>query len=111
MDPKKSKARFSTRHLTRPLCPEHGVSLLVKRTVGAVQYRYCQVPGCRHSMTTHRSFAPHKRWPRENDSPVEVKPNSENIGLSAAEHCLASRDRVDPVEHDPHAIAPVPVAA
>ena len=37
--------------------------MLVGRTVGAVQYRYCTVAGCDCAVTTYRSDAPHKRWP------------------------------------------------
>ena len=37
--------------------------MLVGRTVGAVQYRYCTVEGCDCAVTTYRSDAPHKRWP------------------------------------------------
>jgi len=37
--------------------------MLVGRTVGAVQYRYCTVAGCTCAVTTFRSDAPHKRWP------------------------------------------------
>ena len=51
------------RGLVRPRCPEHGGEMLVGRTVGAVQYRYCTVAGCDCAVTTYRSDAPHKRWP------------------------------------------------
>lgn len=37
--------------------------MLVGRTVGSVQYRYCKVEGCNCATTTFRSDAPHKRWP------------------------------------------------
>lgn len=37
--------------------------MLVGRTVGCVQYRYCTVEGCSCATTTFRSDAPHKRWP------------------------------------------------
>ena len=51
------------RGLVRPRCPEHGGEMLVGRTVGSVQYRYCTVEGCTCATTTFRSDAPHKRWP------------------------------------------------
>jgi hypothetical protein len=53
----------SQRGLVRPRCPEHGGEMLVGRTVGCVQYRYCTVEGCPCAVTTFRSDAPHKRWP------------------------------------------------
>ena len=57
--------------LTRPLCPVHGLALLVGRTVGTVQYRYCRVPGCHESRTTLREKSPHKGlgWGKKRDSP------------------------------------------
>lgn len=51
------------RGLVRPRCPQHGGEMLVGRTVGSVQYRYCTVAGCNCAVTTFRSDAPHKRWP------------------------------------------------
>ncbi|MFM8218760.1 MAG: hypothetical protein ACKOJF_07535, partial [Planctomycetaceae bacterium] len=44
----------------RPCCPVHAGPMLVGRTVGRVQYRYCRVPGCRESCTTLRALHPHK---------------------------------------------------
>lgn len=38
----------------RPVCPIHGVPLLVGRTRGRVQYRYCTIAGCHASMRTRR---------------------------------------------------------
>lgn len=45
----------------RPHCPIHGVQLLVGRTVGMVQYRYCTVPGCQESARTERKLRPDRR--------------------------------------------------
>jgi hypothetical protein len=45
----------------RPHCPVHNVQLLVGRTVGAVQYRYCTVPGCHESIRTERKLKPDRR--------------------------------------------------
>lgn len=43
---------------SRPRCPVHLTQLLVGRTLGTLQYRYCPVPGCRMSLRTRRlSFA------------------------------------------------------
>ncbi|MFN9373854.1 MAG: hypothetical protein ACK6D3_18375 [Planctomycetaceae bacterium] len=55
--------RRTQRGLARPRCPRHGGEMLVGRTVGSVQYRYCTVTGCNCAVTTFRSDAPHKRWP------------------------------------------------
>ena len=55
---RKASERPSVRD--RPCCPVHAVPMLVGRTVGRVQYRYCQVPGCRESCTTLRALHPHK---------------------------------------------------
>ncbi len=56
--------------LERPVCPDHGLALLVGRTLGTVQYRYCRVEGCKQSRVTSREHSPHKRWPaRNNPSP------------------------------------------
>jgi hypothetical protein len=63
--PRRRRGRGRTqRGLVRPRCPEHGGEMLVGRTVGSVQYRYCTVDGCPCATTTFRSDAPHKRWPR-----------------------------------------------
>ena len=35
--------RRTQRGLARPRCPRHGGEMLVGRTVGSVQYRYCTV--------------------------------------------------------------------
>ncbi len=43
------------------LCPVHGVQLLVGRTVGALQYRYCTVTGCHESARTKRKLNPEQR--------------------------------------------------
>ncbi|MSR59519.1 MAG: hypothetical protein EXS05_18065 [Planctomycetaceae bacterium] len=53
----------------RPVCPAHGVPLLVGRTYGDVQYRYCTIEGCKHSICTKRP-RPHR--PGLNSRPVEV---------------------------------------
>ena len=37
-----------------PLCPEHGVPMLVGRVVRRLQYRYCPIPGCPQSARTMR---------------------------------------------------------
>ena len=50
-----------------PLCPVHGVSMLVRRTMGEVQYRYCSAPGCRESTRTRRALPD----PPPSASPVE----------------------------------------
>ncbi|MFN0051314.1 MAG: hypothetical protein ACKV0T_03935 [Planctomycetales bacterium] len=39
---------------TRPRCPHHDVPMLVGRTKGKLQYRYCNVPGCDESRRTRR---------------------------------------------------------
>lgn len=43
---------------SQPICPVHGVQLLVGRTVGTVQYRYCPVSGCHESARTRRALNP-----------------------------------------------------
>lgn len=63
--PRRGRGR-TQRGLVRPRCPEHGGEMLVGRTVGCVQYRYCRVEGCGCAATTFRSDAPHKRWPPAN---------------------------------------------
>ena len=45
--------------LERPVCPVHGLAMLVGRTVDDLQYRYCRVDGCGASCTTLRRSAPH----------------------------------------------------
>lgn len=42
-------------------------------------------------------------------SPVKVKPSRNNVGRRCSERCVCSGERMDPVEHDASAIAPVPV--
>lgn len=38
----------------RPLCPVHKRPMNVNRVIGARQYRYCPVDGCRESIQTYR---------------------------------------------------------
>lgn len=57
----------SGRGAERPVCSRHGLAMLVGRTVGSLQYRYCRVQGCQESQVTSRDAAPHKRWPPRND--------------------------------------------
>jgi hypothetical protein len=40
----------------RPVCPLHDVPLLVGRTRGRIQYRYCPVAGCHESIRTVRQL-------------------------------------------------------
>lgn len=40
----------------RPVCPIHGVPLLVGRTRGRIQYRYCTISGCHESIRTRRQL-------------------------------------------------------
>lgn len=41
----------------QPVCPKHGVPMLVNRTKGDVRYCYCPVPGCRESAKQIRDAA------------------------------------------------------
>jgi hypothetical protein len=50
----KLRIRSRRNFVAPPLCPEHGVSMRVGRTVGQVQYRYCMHPGCTQSCRTIR---------------------------------------------------------
>lgn len=59
-----------------PLCPEHGVPLLVGRVVRRVQYRYCPVEGCRQSARTWRILPGRPRKPKGNQKTTE-EPQSE----------------------------------
>ena len=47
---------MKTRRKTRlpPLCPVHGVRMLVKHASRTLQYRYCTVPGCTKSLRVER---------------------------------------------------------
>ncbi len=72
--PRRRRGRARTqRGLVRPRCPVHGGEMLVGRTVGCVQYRYCTVEGCPSAVTTFRSDAPHKRWPPASHEAVAVR--------------------------------------
>jgi hypothetical protein len=91
--PARRRGRGRTqRGLVRPRCPEHGGEMLVGRTVGSVQYRYCTVEGCPCATTTFRSDAPHKRWPPPAHAPGSARargrvadPGADNPGRSAGE--------------------------
>lgn len=72
-NPSRKRRSKPQRRLVRPRCAEHDRELLVGRTVGAVQYRYCPVPGCCSAETTFRGDAPHKRWPPDPDSPRRTR--------------------------------------
>ena len=37
-----------------PVCPEHGIPMLVGRVVRRLQYRYCPIQGCSQSARTRR---------------------------------------------------------
>jgi hypothetical protein len=39
-----------------PLCPVHGVRMLVGHASPTHQYRYCRVPGCTQSQQSSRMF-------------------------------------------------------
>ena len=56
----------------RPTCPVHGLPMLVRCVVEFVQYRYCQVEGCRESTQTMRKKSTHRRKRREEASPAEA---------------------------------------
>lgn len=51
-----------------PLCPEHGVPLLVGRVMRQVQYRYCPIEGCRQSARTKRIHRGRPPKPKGNES-------------------------------------------
>lgn len=54
----------------RPLCPVHGKPMNVGRVIGARQYRYCPIDGCRESTQTFR-------WWRERVEEEGVSPADE----------------------------------
>lgn len=43
--------------------------------------------------------------------PIEVEARGQQVGVHAAECRLATRHRMNPIEHHPHAIRPIPIAA
>lgn len=60
-----------------PLCPVHGVPMLVRRTFGPFQYRYCTAAGCHQAARTVRRIPDHPAppAPAPTDTPVAARPN------------------------------------
>ena len=63
MSQKKNEERKKKRKRIRlrktpppPLCPVHGVRMLVGHASPTRQYRYCRVPGCTQSQQSSRVF-------------------------------------------------------
>ena len=48
------RRRRRRRKTVIPLCPEHGVPMLVGRVVRRLQYRYCPIQNCCQSARTLR---------------------------------------------------------
>ena len=54
---KKKRTRIKMRKTPPPpLCPVHGVPMLVGHASRTRQYRYCRVPGCAQSQQNSRVF-------------------------------------------------------
>lgn len=87
------KSRRGNPIYDRPLCPIHGLAMLVGRTIQDVQYRYCRVEGCTQSCITMRARSPHK-FRADRCNPVEKQgearesPPSRGAGDSQCERAL-----------------------